>query len=77
MNAKIKTPWQRAQVKRLRSLLDYAETLSDHDKRALGLRLLHLTQAVEALNSKSRHSGSYNHIATLIDELEAKRFSDA
>ena len=70
MNPKITTNWQRTQIKRLRSLHDHASTLPDEEMRRLSLRLLHLTEAVEALNSPHRNSPSYGYIANQIAELE-------
>lgn len=69
MNPKIVTTWQRIQVKKLRALFDHAQTLPDPEMRKLALRLLHLTEAVEAL---PRKSASTNYVANLISGLESE-----
>jgi uncharacterized protein YciW len=69
------TPWQRAQYRRLRALLDHAETLADEPKRKLGYRLIQITAAVDALIRPTKSGGNHAHVAGLISELETKHLN--
>jgi hypothetical protein len=71
----VRTNWQRTQYARLLALLDFAETLEDRPKRLLGMRLIQLTRAVDALIRSPRHGGNHHHVAGLITELEDKHLT--
>ena len=64
--------WKKTQYRRLLILLDFAErNLPEEQMRRLGLRLIQITQAVDALARTPRYGVNHVHITGVITELES------